>query len=84
MPVKEDVVRMTDAKQSWILEKIAPETTEVTFINRSNVGGSVTAFISNLGNKDTVYHSLINMREISRDPKFKILGNKLKFRFKPN
>jgi len=83
VPIQEDYVRITDAEQQWILEKNTAKATRVIFTNRTDAGGSVSSFISGLGSRKSVYHSLINMKEIAHDPKFKKLGRELEYRFKP-
>ncbi len=82
VPVREDYVRITDSEQQWILEKLSPETTRVTFINRTNAAGSMSAFFSDFGSQVTINQSLKNMRKIVSHTKYKKLASELKKQFK--
>ncbi|MBW2412258.1 MAG: hypothetical protein JRF72_20860 [Deltaproteobacteria bacterium] len=77
----EDCVRITNSTQQWILEKLAPQTTRITFINQTGSSGSMSAFITDLGSQATVYQSLINMRSVAGRPRYEKLGAELKDRF---
>lgn len=81
-PHHKDYLRITNSAQQWILEKITPDATRITFINRTEASGSMTPFFSNLGSRATVYQSLINMKSIAGHPRYQKLGNELKNRFK--
>jgi hypothetical protein len=74
-------VRITNSEQLWVLEKIAPHKTQVTFINRTAVSGSMAAFISDMGSQATVLQSMLNMPSVAAHPRYKKLGAELKKRF---
>ncbi len=82
VPLRKNYVRITDSEQQWILEKLSPETTRVTFINRTNAAGSMSAFFSDLGSRDTVNQSLKNMRKIASHTRYKKLASELKKQFR--
>ena len=44
---------------------------------RTDVGGSVGVYWSDLGCRKTMYHSLLNLHGIAADPKYEALGRKL-------
>ncbi len=81
IPPHEDYVRITNSTQRWILEKLTPQTTHVTFINQTGSSGSMSAFITDLGSQATVYQSLIHMRSVAGRPRYEKLGAELKDRF---
>ena len=64
IPLRHQYVRITDSEHQWILEKISPESTRITFINRTNAGGPFAGYISNPGIRDTTLYSLKNLKKI--------------------
>ena len=82
IPPHKDYVGITNSAQQWNLEKLAPHTTRITFINRTGASGAMTAGITNLGSQATVHQSLINMQKIARHPRYEKLANELKTEFK--
>ena len=81
IPPHEGYIRITNSTQRGILEKLAPQTTRVTFINQTGSSGSMSAFITDLGSQATVYQSLINMRSVAGRPGYEKLANELKDKF---
>ena len=77
IPVQKDHVRITDSELHWILERIDLHQTRIIFIMRTDAGGSVSGYWSDLGCRKTIYHSLINLQGIAADPKYEALGRKL-------
>jgi hypothetical protein len=77
VPIRKDHIRITDSELHWVLESIEPHRTRVIFIMRTDAGGSVSGYWSDLGCRKTIYHSLINLRRIAADPKYEALGRKL-------
>ncbi|UCD81360.1 MAG: hypothetical protein JSW26_08025 [Desulfobacterales bacterium] len=77
VPDRKDHVRITDSELHWILEKIDMHHTRMIFIMRTDAGGSVGSYWSDLGCRKTIYHSLINLHGIAADPKYEALGRKL-------
>ncbi len=77
VPIQKDHVRITDSGLHWVLERIEPHRTRIMFIMRTNAGGSVSSYWSDLGCRKTIYHSLINLHGIVADPKYEALGRKL-------
>jgi hypothetical protein len=77
VPIPKDYVRITDSELHWVLERIDTHRTRIIFIMRTDAGGSVSSYWSDLGCRKTIYHSLINLHTIAADPKFKALGRKL-------
>ena len=78
---RKDYVRISNSTQQWHLEKLAPQTTRITFINRTGASGSMSAMITNLGSKATVHQSLINMSTVAHHPRYEKLANELKHTF---
>ena len=77
VPIQKDHVRITDSELYWIIEKIDTHQTRITFIMRTDAGGNVSGYWSDLGSRKTIYHSLINLHGIAADPKYEVLGRKL-------
>jgi hypothetical protein len=77
VPIQKDHVRITDSELHWVLERIDMHQTRIIFIMRTDVGGSVSSYWSDLGCRKTIYHSLINLHGIAADPKYEALGRKL-------
>jgi hypothetical protein len=78
VPIVKGCVRITDSELHWLLEKISPDRTRVTFAQRTNIGGAAGAFLSNSGSKMTIFDSLKNLRRIADDPKYAEIGKKIK------
>jgi len=77
VPIRKDHVRITDSELHWVLERIDTHRTRIIFIMRTDAGGSVSSYWSDLGCRKTIYHSLINLHTIAADPKYEVLGRKL-------
>ena len=77
VPICKGHVRITDSELQWVLERIEPHRTEITFIMLTDAGGSVRGYWADLGCRKTIYHSLINLHRIAADPKYEALGRKL-------
>ena len=77
VPIQKDHVRITDSELHWVLERIDLHQTRIIFIMRTDAGGSVSGYWSDLGSRKTIYHSLINLHGIAADPKYEALGRKL-------
>jgi hypothetical protein len=77
VPIRKDHVRITDSELQWVLEKIDPHRTRVILVKRTDAGGSAGGYWTDLGNRKTIYHSLINLQQVAADPKYAALGRKL-------
>jgi hypothetical protein len=77
VPIRKDHVRITDSELHWVLERIDAHRTRIIFIMRTDAGGSVSGYWSDLGCRKTIYHSLMNLHGITADPKYEALGRKL-------
>jgi hypothetical protein len=77
VPIQKDHIRITDSELHWVLERIEPHQTRIIFIMRTDAGGSVSSYWSDLGCRKTIYHSLKNLHRIAADPKYEALGRKL-------
>ena len=84
VPIQKGHVRITDSELHWVLERIDAHQTRVIFIMRTDAGGSVSSYWSDLGCRNTIYHSLINLHGIATDPKYEALGRKLVHEFTPS
>jgi hypothetical protein len=82
IPPHKGYVGITNSAQQWNLEKLASQTTRITFINRTGASGLMTAGITDLGSQATVHQSLINMKTVARHPRYEKLANELKTEFK--
>jgi hypothetical protein len=77
VPIQKDHVRIADSELHWVLERIEPHRTRIIFIMRTDAGGSVSSYWSDLGCRKTIYHSMINLHRIAADPIYEALGRKL-------
>jgi len=77
VPIRKDHVRITDSELHWVLERIDTHRTRLIFRMRTDAGGSVSGYWSDLGCRKSIYHSLINLHRIATDPKYEALGRKL-------
>ena len=77
VPIQKDHIRITDSELHWVLERIDMHQTRIIFIMRTDVGGSVSSYWSDLGCRKTIYHSLKNLHRIAADPRYEALGRKL-------
>jgi hypothetical protein len=78
LPFKDHYIRITSSELEWILEEMADKKTKVTFIKRTNIGGAAGDYFSNMGSKMAIFDSLVNLRIMTREPKYKELGKKLR------
>jgi len=68
LPSRRRYLRITDSEHEWILEKISAGRTRIIFINRTNVAGPFSNYISNPGIRDTTVYSLTNLKKILEHP----------------
>ncbi len=71
VPVKQDVVRMTDLKARYIVEYIEEEKTRLYYILSSDPAGSVPHFVVNLAAYKNPMDTLIKLREVAKNPKYR-------------
>ena len=81
VPVRKDHVRITDSELQWILERLDSNRTKVTFTEWIDAGGNLGSYLSNAGCRKTVFQSLINLANITSDPQYAVLGEKLKHKY---
>jgi hypothetical protein len=81
VPIRKDHVRIIDSELHWVLERIDAHQTRIIFIMRTDAGGFVSGYLTDLGCRKTIYHSLINLHGIAADPKYEALGRKLVHEF---
>ena len=62
VPLRSQYVRITDSEHQWILERISADRTRITFINRTNAGGSFANYLSDPGIRDTTVQTLKNLK----------------------
>ena len=68
IPLPRRYLRITDSEHQWILERISVDRTRITFMNRTNASGPFANFISNPGIRDTMIHSLKNLKKMFNHP----------------
>ena len=81
VPIRKDHIRIVDSELHWVLERIDAHQTRIIFIMRTDAGGFVSGYWSDLGCRKTIYHSLINLHGIAADSKYEALGRKLVHEF---
>ncbi len=62
MAERKAYVRITDSDLQWILERLTPRQTRITFINRTHAAGPWGDIISGSGTRATTLHSLKNLK----------------------
>lgn len=65
IPVKKGCVRLTESDQQWILEKITPTSTRVTFTSYIPLRGSVPKIIRNIISDVIPFSTLKSVKQIS-------------------
>ncbi len=68
IPLRKRYVRITDSEHEWVLEKIGAGRTRVIFINRTNIAGPFSNYLSNPGVRDTTVYSLRNLKKMLEHP----------------
>jgi hypothetical protein len=80
VPVNGKLVRVTDSNNTWILEKLGTDKTRVIYRNYFNPEVKyVPKKIVNLICEDVPFYTLINMRNLAKEPIFKELAPKYRF-----
>ncbi len=69
VPLKENVVRITDIIGTWIFERKGNDTL-MTYQAKINPAGSVPTWLANKTSVDQPYKSILGMREMVKDPKY--------------
>ena len=81
VPIRKNHIRIIDSELHWVLERIDAHQTRIIFIMRTDAGGLVSGYWSDLGCRKTIYHSLKNLHGIAADPKYEALGRQLVHEF---
>jgi len=77
VPAKEKMVRITDFNNTWILEKLGPDKTRVTYRNHTDPKIiNVPKMFVNIIYQDIPFYTLINMRNLAKEPIYKELAPK--------
>lgn len=78
VPIKNKVVRVMDSNNTWTLEPLGPEKTRVTYRNYFNPGVAkiIPQTFVNIICKDVPFYTLINMRNLVKEPIYKELAPK--------
>jgi hypothetical protein len=79
--VKENHVRVTDSAIEWELVRLDDSRTMVSFAKRIDIGGSIGSYLSDAGCRKTVIESLVNLGRIASDPKYAVIGSRLKEKY---
>jgi ribosome-associated toxin RatA of RatAB toxin-antitoxin module len=65
VPLKKKHLRITDARQKWVIEQIGPEKTRITFIALTNIEGQAPNVLKKLISQVIPSTSLENLRAVS-------------------
>lgn len=78
VPIRNKLVRVTDSNNTWILEKLGPEQTRVTYRNYFNpaVAKVIPQAFVNIICEDVPFYTLINMRNLAKEPIYQELAPK--------
>lgn len=69
-PPNDDFVRIPELDGIFRLERVAPETVEVTFQVSLDMGGWIPDWMVNLALRNMPFHTLRNLREVVREPQY--------------
>jgi hypothetical protein len=75
VPVKNKTIRITDSNNTWILEKLGPDKTRVIYRNYTNASGNVPKTVANMISKDIPFYTLVNMRNLAKEPIYKEIAS---------
>ncbi|EPG73420.1 hypothetical protein LEP1GSC058_3603 [Leptospira fainei serovar Hurstbridge str. BUT 6] len=64
IPAKKNAFRIVNSRIQWILEEISPSSTLVTYINQTDPGGDVPAYISNWSSSDAPIETILGLKKI--------------------
>lgn len=78
VPIRNKIIRVTDSNNTWTLEKLGNEKTRVTYRNYFNPGIAkiIPQTFVNIICKDVPFYTLINMRNLAKEPIYKELAPK--------
>jgi hypothetical protein len=79
VPVKEKMVRITDYSHTWILERLGPDKTRVTYQGYTHPGGNIPKIpkiFVDVITREVPFYTLINMRNLATEPIYKELAPK--------
>ncbi|KQC08804.1 MAG: hypothetical protein APR62_03970 [Smithella sp. SDB] len=78
VPIKNKIIRVVDSNNTWTLEKLGHEKTRVTYRNYFNpeIAKIIPQSFVNLICKDVPFYTLINMRNLAKEPIYKELAPK--------
>ena len=64
------IVRLTEAKASWIFKPLADGEIEVTTVAHINPGGPLPGWMTNLFLIDSPFNTLVNLKQAVNQPKY--------------
>jgi hypothetical protein len=67
VPYRDKTIRVINSEHTWILEKISPDKTRVTYQNFMDPAVHVPDFVINILTKDAPYYSLKNLRDLVQE-----------------
>jgi hypothetical protein len=75
--LRDEFIRIIDSEHMWILEKLGSGKIRASYYNYTDPHcGSVPDMIVNSNIKDVTYYSLLNIRNLAKDPLYKKLAPK--------
>ncbi|MFP4476716.1 MAG: START domain-containing protein [Desulfatibacillaceae bacterium] len=77
-PADGSTVRIPHTDQHWYLETVAPGRVRLTYINDTDPGGDIMGFLVNLVTRMVTHNSLVNLRELVKDPRYAEAGKALR------
>ncbi|PKN38622.1 MAG: hypothetical protein CVU62_00010 [Deltaproteobacteria bacterium HGW-Deltaproteobacteria-2] len=77
VPLRHKFIRIIDSEHMWIFEKLSSDKTRVNYYNYTDPHcGSIPNMIVNSNIKDVPYYSLLNLRNLAKDQRYKELAPK--------
>ncbi|MCP3923882.1 MAG: hypothetical protein GY714_14990 [Desulfobacterales bacterium] len=64
VPLNSDYVRITELKESWILNYIKENKTRLTITSKGDPAGAIPAWAVNIFVKDSLYEPIVNLKKI--------------------
>ena len=75
-PERPGIVRVKLCEGGWLLEPVGPNSTRATYSIYTDSGGTIPAFVKNIGSQIGIRKIFTALRNRVRDPKYKIKADK--------
>lgn len=81
VPRSEETVRMMNLKGSWTLESLDINITKVTYVIKTDIGGSIPKWMANYASRFIPFNTLASIKELVKLPEYIEKGNQIRTDF---